>query len=317
MDKTKLEEKITRTVEEIFSYPEAYRKAEELTEELKTLRTKLADAVWRWAKLTFGEGRIANAGKEIMECVDRTLEGFQGESESYINYISAAVSDEIRRAYERNRVFEERQIPLPEKKMRLLRNMLRYAELTGRGHLFDTADGRAKLAGCYDMTGKELERLLIWNARSTTVSENSENGDGEDFLLFDRGNFVQQYSHENAEATLFQKEALEEQIVAIDAMYSGEQERTKPYLSALLTRQVLEELEKGGVESATALKLLEKCSFAMMDKARKVKETFLSGDKCPTQQEVAAWSGRDKTDASRTMRKFLAKMKVFLQESVN
>ena len=60
--------------------------------------------------------------------------------------------------------------------------------------------------------------------------------------------------------------------------------------------------------SKMALEYLAVRSFAMTAEALKVKEAFLSGDKCPTQQEVAAWFGRDKTDASRTLRKFLAKM---------
>ena len=95
----------------------------------------------------------------------------------------------------------------------------------------------------------------------------------------------------------------------IEKVWESSQDRTKPYLSALLTRQVLEELEQAGIDRGTALDNLAGRAFAMTDEAFKVKEAFLSGESCPAQQELAAWFGKDKTDASRTMRNFLEKLK--------
>ncbi|MBR1713932.1 MAG: hypothetical protein IJ717_03180 [Treponema sp.] len=86
------------------------------------------------------------------------------------------------------------------------------------------------------------------------------------------------------------------------------EKRTKTYISALITSQFLCEAESANIEIENALDLIRKKTFAETQEARKVIELFQKNE-LPTQEEVASWFGKDKTDASRTMRKFLDKIK--------
>ena len=117
MDKKQLEERIEKTVFQILSDSESL-----------SLKTKLAGDLWNWAKLVFGEERVKNAGKEIFECVNRSLTNFHGKAKDYIKYISASLKKEIFRANKNNAIFEKQVVSLPEKKNRLLWQIKRYAE---------------------------------------------------------------------------------------------------------------------------------------------------------------------------------------------
>ena len=61
------------------------------------------------------------------------------------------------------------------------------------------------------------------------------------------------------------------------------------------------------MEMERALNLILEKAFSETQEAKKVIELF-QDDTLPIQEEVASWFGKDKTDASRTMKKFLKKM---------
>ena len=81
---------------------------------------------------------------------------------------------------------------------------------------------------------------------------------------------------------------------------------------------MIEENEKLGNINLYKMSLehLHNWHFSRTQEARKVIEAFLSGEQCPSQQEVAAWFGRDKTDPSRAMSKFKEKMSKMKKKDV-
>ncbi|MBQ6568422.1 MAG: hypothetical protein IJL80_15350 [Treponema sp.] len=304
MDKTKLEEKLTRVASEIFRIPAQNRTG---SAEFLSLRTKLAECLWNWARLTFDEEKVRNSGTEIMDCVNRSLESFNGPSADYIKYISASLKKEITRANERKIVFNERAISLPEKKRRLLKSMIRSAKEYGKD--IQNKECQEHLARMYGHTEKEIADLVKWYFQSSVQSETTVNDEGEEISLLDTKRVFENSGGRTPAQELEQKDEISFVLTSIDKAFSEQQDRTKPYLSALLTRQLLEELEQAGIDRGTAQDNLAGRAFAMTDEALKVKEAFLSGESCPAQQELDAWFGKDKTDASRTMRNFLDKLK--------
>ena len=80
MDKKQQEAKIIRIATELFPFVQQQNTA---CAEFLTLRTKLTDAVWRWALLTFNPKKIENAAIEIMECVNRSVLSYEGSVKHY------------------------------------------------------------------------------------------------------------------------------------------------------------------------------------------------------------------------------------------
>lgn len=315
-DKNKLEEKITRAAEELFSIPEAIRSMkdgkQEVPEELKALRAELTSYVLQWVKQTFANGSLKNTGVEIMDCIALSIRTFKGTPGDYIKYISVSVKNQIQRAKEKNNVFQAQLIRLPEKKRRLIRQIRRYAESSGMN--IEDVHVQNQLSDIFHLGLSEngvsgISQLLQWESRSSVQNETSINEDGDEISIIDTKEVFKKAGGKKPEDEAIEKQEIEQLVASIDSAFSGYQDRTKPYLSALLTRQVLEELESAGTDSSSSLEYLKGRAFSMMDEALKVKEAFLSGDSCPAQQEVAAWFGKDKTDASRTMRNFLEKLK--------
>lgn len=303
MDKTKLEEKITRVASELFLIPTEQR---ENSADFLSVRTKLADLVWRWAKLIFNHNRLENAGKEIMECINCSLKNFDGESRDYICYISKSIKTEIERANEKKLVFENSIISIPEQKRRKINKLLRYANEYGKDiQLIET---QRKVALIFGYTVDGISELVKIYFQSRVCGETEISSDGAVISLFDNADIFNADLYDKTDGPMIQRESLKEALLMIDEKFSGVQERTKPYLSALILRQVLEELSSANADYKTYFEYLNGKAFFTTSAACKVKDFFLKNKRCPSQQEVAEWFNRDKTDASRTFREFLKKL---------
>lgn len=306
-NKLRLEEKITRIFTEISALPKAEREnSSGGSAEFKMLKTKLADSVWRWSKCVFSAGRLANAGKEIMECVTRSISSYHGSLDDYINYISAAVSTEIRRANEKQKVFEEQKDRVSEKKRRVLKQMLRYAEENGAD--IKSAETQRKLAMVFDRTMEEVADLVTVHFQSFVQGDSANTDGGEEISFLDTAAIAEKYGYGNTAEYIVAKSELQARLSGIDNILKKQQERTKPYLSALITHRILAELESAKVDKEATTELLRGVSFANTAEAGRVVQSFFADGEFVTQEEIALWFGRDKTDASRAMKGFLEKI---------
>lgn len=303
MDKQRLEEKITKTVAEIFSLEEPGR--HESSEEYKALKTKLAADIWKWCNATFKSNKTSNAGVEIMECIQRSLSSYKGEPAEYMRYIAVALKTEIKRAAAKAKDRKQPIISLPENKRRRINNFLSIAERYGKD-IEDTAV-QQKIAEEYGCTQKEVSALAQYYKRSFVQSDRIVSKNGEEVSIFDTM-IADTYLY--GEDSLVQKDELERLLYKIDKTFTAYQERTKPYLSALLTHCLLVELEKLKFDIDNAIKLLQTVTFSKNEISAKIIERFSStDDEFFTQKDIAAWFNRDKTDASRTLRIFSEKLK--------
>ena len=300
----KLECKITETFSELLLLKEKNRQE---SEEFTSLRTKLAENIWKWASGVFQKAGVQNAGEEIMKCVNLSITSFEGSAEKYISYISVSIKNEIRRANEKLKLFESSAISFPQKKQRQLKQMIHWAEQYGKN--ISDPEVQERLAGIFGTSKNEINELLRLQKQSRTTGEKSVDEDGNEYSVLDEKSVSQKSGCGDVDFdSLIELEGLDSCVEKINDAYLNSQERTKTYISALITRQFLCEAESANIEIETALDLIRKKTFAETQEARKVIELFQKNE-LPTQENVASWFGKDKTDASRTMRKFLDKIK--------
>lgn len=297
MDKQRLEERIQATATEIFSLEETARL--DRSEEFKSLKTKLAADIWEWCSAVFGRKRTGNAGVEIMECVNRSFSSFKGEAAGYMNYIAAALKKEIRRATGKVACVERCPISLPDKKQRKIKQFLRSAEQYGKD--ITNADVQKLIAKKFDCTVEKISALAQYYVQSFVRNDTIPSDDGEERSLLD----TVSAKDATPEETVILKTELERCLTEIDKAFATAQERTKPYLSALITHRLLVELETASKDNAVAL--LRSKSFAKTEAAQKIIAEYQAGGVFCSQEDIAKRFGRDKTDASRTLKNFLEK----------
>lgn len=309
-DKNQLEIKINKTAIDIFSL----KKSDDFDEsEYKTLFTKLSDLIWRWAKITFGQ-KIENASIEIMECIKRSLSSFKEGENEYVKYISASLKIEIEKANRKNQLSERELIRIPEKKRIRINQIFKYAE--GYGKSLESNSDLKKIASVFNLSDFDLKELLQWKHQAGVLQDYVISNDGKEFSLIESQISRQSFLF-NPEAVFFNKEInknienrINDFLSLVDEVFVQEKEKTenqkksKQYVGALITRQIMEDLSK--IHSIDQTKICR-----MLNKKRFTDQTVLElfkQEKLISQQEIAAWYNKDKTDASRKLKTFWQKL---------
>ena len=309
-EKEKLEFKIEKTAKEILSLKESSCCDDS---EYKTLLTKMSDLIWRWSKIVFGE-KTKNASVEIMKCIERSLKNFNGND--YIKYISVALRNEINNANKKNQLFKKQQISIPEKKQRKINSLLKYIESSGK--TLTHPDDLKNISKTLNMEISEIQELLNIKQQSEILSDTVQACDGEVFSLTD--SFVSEHNFTyNPETNFFindenleDEKKLEDLFCLIENLYLEEKDKTenqktsKQYLGALITRQILEDLSKiPNLSQSKICRMLERKCFS----DNTVLELFMQEQgNVISQQDIAEWYNKDKTDASRKINTFLRKL---------
>lgn len=310
MDKKQQEAKIIRIATELFPFVQQQNTA---CAEFLTLRAKLTDAVWRWALLTFNPEKIENAAVEIMECVNRSVLSYEGSAEHYINYLARFLKQEINHANIRLHTFQSEIIPLPENKRRKWNRLCVAAAHYGKDiERAETQEWLAKRTGC---TVNEIAKLMEWKVQTAIQSEHIDFENGNGYSLFDSAAVCIQNGYKTADAFLIEQDHIKHCIRLIDVAFVASQDRTKPYLSALLTHRVLCELDAAKVDSTVIAVVLRNVRFSDTEHGRTLIRLFFEAEAFPTQEDIAAQFGKDKTDASRTISSFIKKLQKVCQEA--
>ncbi|MGP1491581.1 MAG: hypothetical protein ACTTI6_11065 [Treponema sp.] len=304
MEKKHWELKIIKTVSELLPFVQNGNTA---SVEFLTLRTKLANAVWQFAVLTFSTANIENASVEIMECVNRGVLSYKGTAEHYINYIASALKQEINRANIRLHTFHSEIIPLTENKRRKWNRLCAAAAHYGKD--IERAETQAWLAKRTGGQISEIIKLMQWQLQTTVQSEHIDFENGNRYSLFDSAALCIQNGYKTADTFLIEQDHIECCLQLIDAAFAASQDRTRPYLSALLTHRVLCELDTAKVDSTVIAVVLRNVRFSDTEHGHTLIRLFFEAEAFPTQEDIAKQFGKDKTDASRTIHKFLQKVR--------
>jgi hypothetical protein len=304
MDKKQQEAKIIRIAAELFPF---VQQQNTVCAEFLTLRAKLTDAVWRWALLTFNPEKIENAAIEIMECVNRSVLSYEGTAEHYINYLAHSLKQEINRANIKLHTFHSECIPLPGNKRRKWNRLCVAAAHYGKD--IERAETQAWLAKRTGYPVNEIAELVQWQLQTAVQSEHIASENGNEYSLFDSAALCIQNSYKTVDSCLIEQDYIEHCLQLIDAAFAASQERTKPYLSALLTHRVLCELDAAKVDSTVIAVVLRNAHFSDTEYGHTIIRLFFEAKSFPTQEDIAKQFGKDKTDASRTIHKFLQKVR--------
>ena len=308
MDKKQQEAKIIRIATELFPFVQQKNTA---CMEFLTLRTKLTDAVWRWTLLTFNPKKIENAAVEIMECVNRSVLSYEGTAEHYINYLAHSLKKEINRANIKLHTFQAEIIPLPENKRRKWNQLCAAAAHYGKD--IERAETQAWLAKRTGCTVNEIAKLMEWKVQTAIQSEHIDSENSNGYSLFDSAALCIQNGYKTADTFLIEQDYIEHYLRLIDAAFAASQDRTKPYLSALLTHRVLCELDAAKVDSIAIVEILHNARFSDTEHGRTLIRLFFEAESFPTQEDIAKQFGKDKTDASRTISIFIKKLQKICQ----
>lgn len=183
--KKQLEAKIIKIAAELFPFVHTNNTA---CVELLTLRTKLADAVWHWALVTFNLQKMENAVVEIMDCINRSIRSYAGTSEQYIHYLAHSLKQEITRANAEFNTFTFAVIPLPENKRRKWKQLCSDASHYGKD--IEHPETQAWLAKRTGYAVSEIAQLMEWDRRSKVKSAYTMADDGEEISIFDTDGFI-------------------------------------------------------------------------------------------------------------------------------
>ena len=308
MDKKQQEAKIIRIATELFPFVQQQNTS---CAEFLTLRAKLTDAVWRWTLLTFNPKKIENAAIEIMECVNRSVLSYEGTAEHYINYLAHSLKKEINRANIKLHTFHSEIIPLPGNKRRKWNQLCAAAAHYGKD--IERAETQAWLAKRTGYSMNEIAKLMEWKVQTAIQSEHIDFENGNGYSLFDSAAVCIQNGYKTADAFLIEQDHIKHCIRLIDAAFATAQDRTKLYLSALLTHRVLCELDAAKVGSTVIDVVLRNARFSDTEHGRTLIRLFFEAEAFPTQEDIAAQFGKDKTDASRTISVFIKKLQKICQ----
>lgn len=267
------------------------------------MHAKLAGFVFRYATFVWGKNKSENATVEIMQCIENLINSYNSEKGNFVNYLSASLKSEISRANEKNARFEaENGANVSEKKRRRIRGAKKYAE--SKGLNLNNARDVQKIADALNITEKKLYELLLLEERKKAISLDAPintSNDGNFSLIDTIGD--ERFS---VEKNLFTDDEKVNGLLSVtEKVFENQQERTKSYLSSLITLELLNELCKIKNLSKDDIKQkLDGRNFC----DKKLLCDFLRNEKIPSQQEIAKKFDRDKTDSSRAMKNFEDKL---------
>lgn len=308
IDKVQLENNISRVALDIFSI---CQDRNDECSDFRTLKIKLADMLWRWASLTFNSFKLKNAGVEVMKCISRSISSYKGDANKYINYIAVAISQEIKRANAQLSIEEKNIICLPEKKYKMLSKLISVAEQYGKN--IDKSTTQQWLSKVFGYSVEKIRELFIYKKQIEVKKEWRGFEDNDAYSIFDNAEIYMEYNEIEC-LSFLNVENIQHDIHIviknIEAMFLQEKENTKnqllskKYIAALLTRQILEELDASKYyEYSEILSLIREQAFC----DESILKFFVEGV-LPTQAEIAKAFGKDKTDASRKLRQFIEKL---------
>ena len=237
--------------------------------------------------------RYVEYGVEITETANSCIENYDPQNGDFLHYFNAAMKKEYTRESAKRRMQEMRGgIRVTDEDDRNLRAVIKYM----RANKIDdpTAEQIERIAEALSVTEQRVCDLLKMNAESTTISDTTQNNDGEEISLFDTI-----ASDENIEQEFISADNCRVLLESIQTAYDGCQERQKPILSAMLTVKI------AAVVRQYEISVMQ---FSFVDK--QILMEYIQTGTLPTQRDIAARFDKNEASISRTLKEFLGKLKL-------
>lgn len=273
----------------------------------------------KYDSVSKAERLVSMYSEDLMKVSYRMFAKKSNKTENdFISYFEVSIKEEFEHSMCKNKRIEKNQgTGISEKKQRIYSDYNRFktaVQMCAKNRK-DLTESRIQelyisTSNHYEITIEKLREIILAVSNASVLLESDTISTSDE----EEGTATVFYSlagADSVEKNLFDKakkiDEIAQTLLALDKEYSCAQERTKPYLSALLMRQILSELKSARIDSNQVVSLLGNSAFAQTEKAQIILKRFLSDDELPKQEEVAAMFGRDKTDASRTIQKFQKK----------
>lgn len=283
-NKTKLELQITKNIlilNQIKTQPDY-----EGSLEYARIKTKLTEQIWLFCDELFGEENY-DFFDSIPEKIEYIIKKFVPDEEStIIHYISKILKqginqEKIKASYEEKLGGKK----LSEYEIKKLRKITKAAEHYGLNP--KNNDDIERLCVLTGYSEKVIKNAFLLN-ETTTSSLNEQYAQGKLFNLtgsFNESDYERQFK-------------IYEKCFTTKRDWGGKD--TTIYLSKIITRQLLKDLEKIEKSKMLIYDLLKNYSFA----DHEILKLWVEDKKLPKQFAIAEVFGRDKTDASRTLKRF-------------
>ena len=155
----------------------------------------------------------------------------------YINYLARSLKQEINRANIKLHTFHSECIPLPGNKRRKWNRLCVAAAHYGKD--IERVETQVWLAKQTGYPVNEIAQLMEWKVQTAVQSEHIDSENSKGYSLFDSAAVCTHSGYKAVDACLIEQDHIERSLRLIDAAFAASQDRTKPYLSALLTHRVL------------------------------------------------------------------------------
>ena len=250
-----------------------------------------------------------------MDCLKKfSVSNSAKQGVPFSRYVCASVRRKISTEKEKDaRSDKNAGMKFSDDSQKKIRKILQFDKLFYNGTP-DEKKRNEKIANALEMSVEDVVRYKNYQTMATSSLE-AKTADGDEYSLAETAELSAKLNRETEPETALlsacDKTECAALIAKINSLFESQQERTKPYLGALLTRELLEEfLHVRNMSAEEIAGLVRKTHFADKEILADFVQNADSADwTLPTQQEVAARFGRDKTDASRTMGRFLEKIK--------
>ena len=279
--KEKLEKELRKLIQDAVDI----REQPNTDNEWKILKTKLTKDIWQYARKIYHDD-ITKCGIEIIEIVGKLLKWVDPTKGDPIHYLNKSIKNCIKKMKKSSESDKSRGgiVAFPEKK---IEEMKRWSE--GYGKDINSPETQEWLTQVLPISIEEVKTLSQDDELFKISQISSENNQ------IKSPPFLSYMPNED-------EESLDTVLLSIQETWKKSQERTKKYLSALITRQLLSEL--GRIFPDTKLlSVIQRHEFC--DKS--ILEKYLTYQ-LPTQEDVARQFNKDKSDASRTMATFVKKI---------
>jgi hypothetical protein len=244
---------------------------------------------------------FAEIGYEIIKTVKACIKAYKIENGAFLNYFNSALKRTIlvAKAKEMTEVMRGG-FTLDEKTEYTIRQILKLAKVRG-DDINDSGFQKRAAAVMNIPITVVIEAIAINDAiavRSGNDKITNKDGGEEDNELF---SFIAAVI-DTAEDALIKFESMREIVVSIDTVFRGQQERIKPLLAKLLTARLLDAINE--------IQLIEEVMPGMAFIDDDIYLRYKQNNTVPTAREIAEAHGVMEASASRTLKKFLEKVKI-------
>ena len=234
-------------------------------------------------------------GCEIMEVANRCIKNYDSSKGVFLHYFNAAWKQEFRHI-NGDKLLDERNrgLKLTEEEKRNIRKYLKLSEKLDTS--FTREEVYKKISEAMDLS---VDKIMLLDQLSNLYvsSDRKADKDGEELSIWDVVT-----NGQDIESELEEADSVLDLLNKVEKTYLSLQERQKPIVSDMITIRIWELIPN----------IIETGSFSFI--SNRITEEYAQNGSFPTQRQIADEYNRNEASISRTLKEFLARLRLVLME---